>query len=114
MASTGFGEAYALNDANIDRLVSEGIGAYALGKVANGTFYVSYVGRSDTNLNKRLKNHIGDYKAFKYGHYSTTQEAFEKECHLYHDFNPKELDNEIHPQRPAYTYYNCPVAGCFN
>ena len=30
-------------------------GNYALGRVAGGTFYVSYVGRADTDSNVRLK-----------------------------------------------------------
>lgn len=35
--------------------------------------------------------------------------AFEKECHLYHDFNPP--DNTVHPARPAGTQYLCPRCG---
>jgi hypothetical protein len=32
------------------------------------------------------------------------------ECRLYHSY--RNLDNEIHPARPAGTNHSCPVAGC--
>ena len=110
MTSSGLIGSYPLTNEKIDSVVSEKIGAYALGKLKDGTFYISYVGRSDTNLNDRLHKHVGDYTDFKYRHYPTKKEAFEKECTLYHDFTPG--DNKYHPDKPNGTNYSCPVSGC--
>ena len=85
-------------------------GAYALGDVdKDDRFRVSYVGRSDDSVGDRLFDHIDDYPYFKFGYYRTSKEAFEKECRLYHDFNPP--DNKRHPARPAGTNYKCPAKG---
>ena len=46
------------------------------------------MGRSDTDLNQRLHEHMPKYKRFQFGYFATAQEAYEKECALYHDFNP--------------------------
>ena len=88
-----------------------GPGAYALGRVdSEGRFLVSRVGRSDSDLNKRLHDHEGDYSQFKFAFYDTAKQAFERECQLYHDFDPP--DNHVHPARPAGTNYSCPVVTC--
>jgi hypothetical protein len=113
MASTGLGGPYALTDEVINRVVSRtSPGAYAVGHVDtnDNTFYVEYVGRSDDDVNNRLHRHVGNYSSFKFGYFSTKKAAFEKECRLYHDFNPP--DNKVHPARPAGTDYSCPVPGC--
>jgi hypothetical protein len=34
--------------------------------------------------------------------------AFEKECHLFHDFGETSLDNKIHPARPSGSNWKCP------
>ncbi len=88
-----------------------GPGAYALGKTdANGTFYVDYVGRSDDDLAARLQRHTPEkYPQFKHAFYPSAKAAFEKECNLYHDFNPP--DNKVHPARPRGTNWTCP-RGC--
>ncbi len=110
--TTGLHGPHPLTHDSVDRAVrGTGPGAYALGHVgSNDVFYVTYVGRSDTNLNKRLHEHIGAYKEFKFGLYDTAKQAFEKECELYHDFN--QTDNDVHPARPVGTNYRCPVLGC--
>lgn len=113
MASTGLFGPYTLNNELIDKKTGSGKGAYALGYVnSDGTFIVERIGRSDNDLNSRLKDHVGNYKAFKYGHFSTLKGAFEKECHLYHDFPSK--NNPNHPARPAGTSYVCPVCDIFD
>jgi len=61
-------------------------GNYSLGRVADGTFYVSYVGRSDSDLNDRLKDWVGEYKKFKFSYATSPKAAFEKKCQNYHDF----------------------------
>jgi hypothetical protein len=86
-------------------------GAYALGHVDSlSVFRVSYVGRSDSDLNARLHNHIGVYRHFIFWIVDTKRQAFEKECQLFHEYDPP--DNDVHPARPPGTSYSCPVAIC--
>ena len=114
MASTGLKGPHALTEKNIDAKVDASIGAYALGtKNDRGGLTVSYVGRSDTDLNRRLKDWVGDYNDFKYDHFTTKRAAFEKECRMFHDFGgTKSLVNDVHPARPSGTSYDCPVSSC--
>lgn len=113
MAKSGLSRAYPLSKSQIDKVVSEtSPGAYALGETRDGTFYISYVGRSDDDVNDRLKDHVGKHKEFKYRYYSTVEAAFEKECRLYHDFEPPE--NKVHPARPAGKDWKCPVCDVFD
>ena|SRR5437870_3751094 len=109
MPSTGLFGPYSLSNTNVDICTGASPGVYALGYSKNGLFYVLYVGRSDNNLNSRLKQWVGAYAEFQYGHYDTKKQAFENECHLYHAFSPP--DNEIHPAVPDGTSYKCPVCG---
>lgn len=110
MANSGLYGPHLLKAENIDANVGKnGIGAYVLGHSADGTFYVNYVGRSDSDLNARLHQHIGEFAQFKFGFLTTVKDAFEKECRLYHDF-PNQ-NNEVHPAKPAGTKYTCPVCG---
>jgi len=112
MAASGLTGPYPLTNADIDaNVTSVSSGAYALGYTKDNTFYIDYVGRSDVDLAKRLKDHVGKYKRFKYGYFSTAKAAFEKECRLYHDFSPK--DNDIHPARPSGSGWECPVCKVF-
>ena len=110
MPSTGLHGPYPLTRAEIDKRVVESIGVYVLNDNNSGSFYVHRVGRSDVDVNARLKDYVGDYERFKYGHYRTKKPAFEKECHIYHDFDPR--DNVNHPDRPDGTNYSCPVTSC--
>ena len=112
MATTGLNGPHALTDETIDRVVTRtSPGAYALGRVdADGVFCVSYVGRSEGDVGNRLHDHVGKYPRFKYGYYDTAKAAFDKECRLYHDFNPP--GNNVHPSAPRGTDWECPVPGC--
>lgn len=86
------------------------IGNYALGYTNDkGTFYVCYVGRSDTNLQERLRSWISNTTRplFKYSYAQSPLEAFNKECKNYHEFTPS--DNTIHPDKPNGTSHNCPI-----
>ena len=113
MNNLGMGRSRKLTRENIDRFVKQGqIGNYALGYVEAGTFYVCYVGRSDTDLNLRLKDHLDenpDYECFKFKYAATVIDAYEMECRNYHDF--PNSNNIIHPVKPkGYTNKcNCPV-----
>jgi hypothetical protein len=110
---------YELNTHSIDDYVEKSrIGNYALGFVGKGEFHVQYVGRSDTDLNARIKTHIGeksaignDYLLFMFSYAMSEKEAYEKECRNYHDFSHYTLDNEVHPDRPNNSHLNCPVCG---
>jgi hypothetical protein len=110
MANTGLHGNYGLTNENIDRVViGIGPGAYVLGNNTNqNSLSILYSGRADDDLAKRLKQHVGKYLFFQYGFTNTAQEAYEKECYLYHTFNPP--DNKIHPACPAglnLVCYNC-------
>lgn len=114
MPNTGLFGPFDLNNQNIDAKVGASIGAYALGRVNDqGTFVVKYVGRSDNDLNARLKNWVGDYPSFKYGHFGNTKDAFSRECHMFHDFGGvTSLDNSVHPARPSGASHRCSNGQC--
>lgn len=111
MPSTGLNGPYRLDSTTIGRIGARtSPGAYALGQERDGTFYISYVGRSDDDVAARLRCHLGDYHHFKFGYYASANEAFIKECHLWHDFGGTDgkLDNKIHPDRPSGSRMSCP------
>ena len=96
---------FDLTDETIDQEVTlKEPGAYVLEESDLG--FQVYVGRSDANLNNQLHVHVGSYRIFWYECCSSAQAAFEKECALYHDFEPQ--DNPIHPRRPAGIRWKCP------
>ena len=113
MAKSGLRGTYPLTNASIDENVTrKSPGAYALGHISDSSFHVKYVGRSDGNVNARLKDHVGSYKRFKFEYYGSAKAAFEKECRLYHDFDPP--DNDVHPRRPNNSNWECPVCPVFD
>lgn len=113
MPQTGLYGSYSFNAANINAVVKGlGAGAYALGynNEDGSLLYIQYIGRSDTDLNARLLSHIGEnYKHFQYAFFDDAIQAYNKECWLYHTFNPP--DNDIHPAKPEGTNCKCPF-GC--
>jgi len=117
MATTGLHGPHALITQTIDTVViGIGAGAYALGRhTTAGTYYVDYVGRSDSDLNGRLKQWAAEakYPHFKYGFLDSAQNAFYYECRLYHDFGGPsgQLHNDVHPARPKGTSWKCPHCG---
>ena len=116
MASLGMEGPFNLTKDEIDKRVTKmSPGNYGLGRVLNKTFYVSYVGRADIDVNKRLKSWVEEYKNFKFSFATSPKAAFEKECHNYHDFGEsQELDNDKHPQRPDNTNWKCPICDIFD
>lgn len=118
MASLNMVGPFPLNEKEIDLQIKRGVpGNYAYGYLNDEErFLVQYVGRSDEDLNARIKHGVGHYKMFKYSYASNMQEAFEKECRNYHDFGGDEgiLDNKIHPDRPDGTNYRCPVCTIYD
>lgn len=100
-----------LNQATIAKEVASGkIGNYALGRMGSGsksnTFMVNYVGRSDSDLAKRLNDHVDKHPKFMYSYATSTDSAFKEECRNYHDFKPP--SNEAHPAVPAGSDTPCP------
>lgn len=118
MASLEMSGPYALTCDQIDRVILvKSAGNYGLGYSSNSSFTVLYVGRSDSDVNARLKCWVGNprYSQFKFSYATSPKAAFEKECRNYHDFGGSQsLDNEIHPQRPQGTDWRCPVCPVFN
>lgn len=116
MATLGMNGFFDLTNDEIDSHVTKtSAGNYALGHVSGETFYVSYIGRSDTDLNDRLKDWIEEYKKFKFSYATSPKAAFEKECQNYHDFGESDkLANKSHPQRPDVTNWKCPVCDIFD
>jgi hypothetical protein len=107
MAETGLRGPFALTTEEVNKEVANtSPGTYALDQGHDsGGFHISYVGRSDTNVNERLLEHVGKYKRFKFEYYGTPREAFDKECGLYHDFNPPAKIQ--HPTRPNGSGWKC-------
>ena len=109
MAATGLHGPFRLDQTSINNQVTHtSPGAYALGRHVGDTFYVDYVGRSDSDLASRLSDWVGNYQYFKFGYFASPKAAFEKECHLFHDFGETALDNKVHPARPAGSGWRCP------
>jgi hypothetical protein len=82
-------------------------GAYVLGSGASDDFRASFVGRSDSDLNASLKEHVGAYTHFRFGYSESAREAFEYECQLYHAYSPRH--SRMHPIRPRSVICRCPV-----
>ena len=103
---------FALSDGVIDGEVTKtSAGVYALAMNYEDPFHISFVGRSDLDLNNQLHVHVGKYERFKYEYCSSAREAFEKECGLFHDFEPE--GNYVHPGRPSGTGWRCPRCRLF-
>jgi len=107
----GLSGCYELSNTIIDAVVRfTRPGAYALGTALNQSILqISYVGRADSDLNARLKQHVGRYRDFQFVYTDSAYAAFAKECWLYHTFNPG--GNQIHPARPLGAL-TCPTPGC--
>ncbi|MBJ2332861.1 hypothetical protein [Dickeya solani] len=110
------GNYYDFTSDEIDRVVPNTAGNYALGYISGNQFIVRYVGRSDSDVNQRLKSHIGKHPLcthFKFSTASSPKAAFEKECQNWHDFNPPE--NQIHPDRASNSKnWKCPRCNVFD
>ena len=106
---------YPLNEESIDTNVNtKATGNYTLGVFEGTLFRVRYVGRSDTDLNRRLNEHLGEpYTHFMRSYPSAAVYAYEKECLNFHDFGGSErLHNKIHPDKPeGYPHLKCPRCG---
>ena len=107
-SNSGLMGPYQLTPMGIDNAVTKkSAGSYLLGKTEGEAFKVYYAGRADEDINSRLKQHVSAwYPEFKFDYFPSAKTAFEKECDLYHEFNPP--DNEVHPCRPKNSSLTCP------
>ena len=113
MASSGLRGSFPLTAQGISNNVTKvSPGAYALGHTKDDTFYLRYVGRSDSDVAGRLHDHVGSYKRFKFEYLPSAKAAFEKECRLFHGFSPP--DNTNHPARPSGSGWECPRCTTFD
>lgn len=120
MASLNMKSPYKFVDTEMRKKVEDNkIGNYALGyETSDGEFAVEYVGRSDTNLRRRLIEHYNNgesYEFFKFKYAETVEAAFVEECRNYHDFGESQkLNNEIHSDRPDGENLICPYCDIFD
>jgi hypothetical protein len=115
--STGLRGSFSLDERTINNEVSNvSPGVYLLGRKEGKTFYVRSVGRSDVDVRAQLKEHIGRYGRFKFEYADSPEDAFRKECDLYHKFRGPEgkLDNKNHPERPQGVAWLCTKCDTFN
>lgn len=107
---------FSLNIASIDGTVPTSPGAYIL---VNGNNNAVYVGRSDTDLNSRLKNHLLEReenswirrslpKDFYFEPTTNAQEAYRLECEWFHKYRPS--CNNAHPATLS-SGWSCSICG---
>lgn len=83
---------------------------FALGRLdRDGNFRLSRVGRSDDDLHETLRNLIASGPLFKFAYARDAEEAFLRECELFHSFRPQ--GNFFHPTRPAGSRIICRLCG---
>ena len=99
MPQTRLSGPFALNIAAIEGATHAAPGVYALGYVEiGGDFIPKYIGRSDDDINRSLKEWINSkYSRFKFECCDSAEAAFAKHCRLYHDWK-EQLDNQEHPK----------------
>jgi len=115
---SGMRGSFQLDETTIDKQVEKSSsGVFILGYKKDRTFYICFVGRSDTDVKAQLKQYIGheQYDRFKFEYCNSPEAAFTKECELYHGFRGPEgkLDNKDHPTRPIGTMWSCPRCNAF-
>lgn len=89
---------------------SDYIGAYVLSRDRQN---VDYVGRSDSDIQGRLRNSISEgagYRVFWFCYESSPMQAYKRECYLFHEYDPP--DNTVHPAVPRDMNWRCPIQDC--
>lgn len=93
---------YTFNPQTVDQKIAHTYpGVYALGYTSIlGHFVTERVGRSDSDLNARLKSdeYKGKYSQFMAAYVLTADEAYHAECELYHVHGGP--NNPNHPAVP--------------
>ena len=76
---------FPLTDERIDDNVVSSPGVYALGYTRGDEFVIAYLGRADNDLATELTTHVrGTYPLFKFAYALSAEDAFAKQCELYH------------------------------
>lgn len=82
-------------------------GVYALGEMTNRGFVIKMVRRADDDLRTALKAHLaGPEKHFMFSYAVSPQDAFIKECRLFHSLA---VLHHTHPTPPEGTGLHCPA-----
>ncbi len=113
MAGAAFGDGpYHLSPQALDKIVTRNRpGAFVLGESTEAGFQVDFVGSAETDVNARLRHHVGKYRHFRFDYATTAHAAFNEECMLYHHYTPG--DNIAHPQPPGGSGWQCPRCAIF-
>ena len=108
MTSTSLHGPYRLDyDGVTSAICDDAAGAFALGyEHRDGSFRITLVGSTEEGLRQRLLDRIGSDQLFKFSIFATAEQAFHKECELFHDFRPPQ--NRFHPVRPSGKKWQCP------
>lgn len=107
---SGLKGSFLLKKDDIEREVKHiAPGVFALGNLIDDRFKTLLVGRSDLDLKRELLRRIGQTERFKYMLYDDPEDAFKKECELFHFLKP--MANRSHPQRPQNRTWQCPDCG---
>lgn len=97
-----------LNDRTIKQMVRKPQpGVFLLHTVQGGQ--PRFLGRDDKDVRDKLLKWLGrSYRYFQFDYCETPEEAFHRQCELYHQFK-QNLDNTRHPERPDGTEWRCPL-----
>ena len=119
MATLNMNGSYKLNSDTVNKTITKtSAGNYALGYTKDKTFYIKYIGRSDSDLKTRLLSHVasGKYDRFKYIYATSPKAAFENEsAKIFMICGIEKLDNDIHPDRPSNSKdWECPICDIFD
>jgi excinuclease UvrABC nuclease subunit len=110
MAVSGLKGSFPLTEADIKREIKHiAPGVYTLGNMKDDKYHTLYVGRADKNLKEILMKCLRQTERFKYMLFDDPEEAFKKECELYHLFKP--AANRVHPPVPPTRDWKCPDCG---
>lgn len=107
---------YSLTEGQIDSNVLAQAGTYVLANTNNNAIYV---GRADTDLNNRVKDHLPQNEVnicikrsgvtvFYFEHTQSSKDAYILECDWYHKYRP--TCNAAHPAKGFLNWF-CPICG---
>ncbi len=85
-------------------------GVFALGSLdLDGNFVADTYGRSDSHVQARLWSHVGTRSHFMVGTCGSPEEAYLRECEMYHCVASPAPNS--HPHAPAGSHGICPICG---
>lgn len=112
---------YPLNEESIEKYVADGIqpANYRIGRLDDQDYEVIYVGRVDIRQDRGLKDrmieHLDEFEGNSYFEWNEARnviDAYIRECLDFHCWNNiGDLENQVHPRKPAGYQKMCPVCG---